>query len=161
VLTYSTRFRRLVSTVLLRSLPMADFLVLLVEPWKILNFSPRSWKARTLAATFSTSAWCSAMADVLLSVWLCLGDHFSIHWEVFWALLDSIDRATAAKARAVRRGEKVGKCLQPRRAPAGGYASLAGDRRSAWMHALLAAAIVPGRDGSETRLQWQMSIRKG
>jgi len=85
------------------------------------------------------------MADVLLSLGLYLDDHFSIHWEVLWVLLDSIERETAANPRVVRRGERVG--LQPRRAPADGYASLAGDRRSAWMHALLAAAIVPGRDG--------------
>ena len=101
------------------------------------------------------------MADVLFSLGLYFGDHFSIHWGVFWALFDSIDRATAAKARVVRRGEKVGECLQPRRAPAGAaYASLAGDRRSACMHALLVAAIVPGRDGRELNSNGT-SIRKG
>ena len=101
------------------------------------------------------------MADLLFSLGLYFGDHFSIHWGVFWALFNSIDRATAAKERVVRRGEKVGECLQPRRAPAGAaYASLAGDRRSACMHALLVAAIVPGRDGRELNSNGT-SIRKG
>ena len=86
------------------------------------------------------------MAEVLFSLGLYFGDHFSIHWEDLSVLMDSIDRATAVKARVVRRGEKVGECLQPRRAPAGAYASLAGDRRSACMHALLVAAIVSGQD---------------
>lgn len=107
------------------------------------------------------------MADVLFLSWLCFGDHFSIHWEVERALLESIGRAAAAAAAAakarvvVRGGEKVGRRLQLRRAPAGGYASLAGDRCSAWMHALLAAAMVPGLDGPETRLELQASMRRG
>ena len=100
------------------------------------------------------------MADVLFSLGLYLGDHFSIHWGVFWALFDSIDRATAAKARVVRRGEKVGECLQPRRAPAGAYASLAGGRRSACIRILLVAAIVPDRDGQALDYNGT-SIRKG